>query len=864
MPRRTAILLQSLILLGVVAHRGRAQERIVRDFDFGPLVTDTASTAVGTTTDYGDGRNYGWIRRPNTEFARPKLARSREAELQDGVLGSDMVFQADVPSGKWWMTLYLDAGMEDSSTVQIAVNGVGLEPDWQSFDPPAEGRTELQRIYRVLHRPVYIHDEGLRVHLTAGQDSVRLLAMSLHADPIPSSSTDTTFVRRLEKLGTWNALLYDPARDTMSVFETIWSATNSLAVLRARLAAQVTLDPGDSFASYWIEQLDILIKAERYFAMRGWEWAKKDTGLGLFDRLTQTVMLLDGLLDRPDIATYPLRERALFTRGRLLYWLAEERGGREERAKSQVDLAWLLEQHPDQPLLRMYNGQRVETPDGCIETHADSAASPPGWSLAQKEALCHMRAIAAWWTNVQQADNGEFGGKLGDDVELLRWWPPLILSGDTLAMSGWRRLADGVWHSDQISDGYADEVSDVEHSSEFISDTAPFMALAEDNPAYVDRLRPSYRHFRNLWSGITDKGHRFFRSAWFSSSKIETDPPKNRDVGYNARATKAVRYLAWKTRDLDVIETLYEWSKGWASAALRTDKGKPKGIIPASVRFPDEAINGDEPNWYQANMYWDYFDWTHSAGAKILDQLLFTFTLNSDVALLEPMFLSLDLVRAYAMNGMPAQEPAVGSRAWTAARLMRESMFWSVASQWRIFTGDQRYDDLLKEFGTPYVRFRLTGDPAVLESVLRNLNENLRVNRPLRTYEAIHTDRVYLDESQWPPEFEVQAMLTGDGMQEGLSPYHAVTWPDGGPDFTALVTDTGPDRLSAIIYSYDNQPRTVTARVWQLDAGTYRVSSSARGQAAQRDIDIDQEGQRVSINLPPHESVTVSFKRLAN
>ena len=68
-------------------------------------------------------------------------------------------------------------------------------------------------------------------------------------------------------------------------------------------------------------------RAERLFAMRGWEWANRELGLGLFDRLHQTVMLLDGLLDRPDPDASPFYERALHTRGRLLYWLGLERGG---------------------------------------------------------------------------------------------------------------------------------------------------------------------------------------------------------------------------------------------------------------------------------------------------------------------------------------------------------------------------------------------------------------------------------------------------------------------------------------------------------------------------------------------------------
>ncbi|HBX65874.1 MAG TPA: hypothetical protein DEG32_06845, partial [Balneolaceae bacterium] len=63
-------------------------------------------------------------------------------------------------------------------------------------------------------------------------------------------------------------------------------------------------------------------------------------------------------------------------------------------------------------------------------------------------------------------------------------------------------------------------------------------------------------------------------------------------------------------------------------------KGKPVGIIPASIAFPSGEFNGSEDNWYTANMYWDYFDW--SGGSAILDQLLFTWTMTGNDKYLTP------------------------------------------------------------------------------------------------------------------------------------------------------------------------------------------------------------------------------------
>ena len=276
--------------------------------------------------------------------------------------------------------------------------------------------------------------------------------------------------------------------------------------------------------------------------------------------------------------------------------------------------------------------------------------------------------------------------------EYITGWTILSGLGDTVALRGLRTLADGVWSSDEMSDGYAADVSDVEHASEFVSDTAPALALYSDDPAHTDRLRPSARHFEELWTGITPGGRRHFKSAWFSASALETDPPKDRDVNYNARATKALRFLAHETGDAHVIDLLHEWSLAWAHAATRTDKGKPPGILPASIRFPDEAINGDEPTWYDPNMYWDYFRWAHDAGTSILDQLFHTYILTKDEALLQPLFDALDLVRVHENVG-PADDLTPGSAEWAAANLRDEQDFWTIVETWRLRTDDDRYDD---------------------------------------------------------------------------------------------------------------------------------------------------------------------------
>ena len=111
---------------------------------------------------------------------------------------------------------------------------------------------------------------------------------------------------------------------------------------------------------------------------------------------------------------------------------------------------------------------------------------------------------------------------------------------------------------------------------------------------------------------------------------------------------------------------------------MSTGKGKPAGIFPPSIRFVDESINGDEPNWYEANLFWHYLDWF---GYTLMhDQLYFTYTLTGDENLLQPLFATLDLIAGYRIDlDKPAAVfervlPAGLRRGWIEAML---SGIWS-------------------------------------------------------------------------------------------------------------------------------------------------------------------------------------------
>ena len=105
-------------------------------------------------------------------------------------------------------------------------------------------------------------------------------------------------------------------------------------------------------------------------------------------------------------------------------------------------------------------------------------------------------------------------------------------------------------------------------------------------------------------------------------------------------------------------------------------------------------------------------------------------------------------------------------------------------------------------------------------------------------------------------------MLTADGMPEGMSPYHAVSWAGTDDTFTALVTDTGPSSLALHLFSHATSERTVTLRLWHLPPGPYRLTRRLPdGSEASSMVDLQERGQSISLTLPAQTLLRVRVEK---
>ena len=767
-------------------------------------------------------------------FLRLDLERSRHSYLLYGITDENIFVNLKFSKVKYKIIAYVEAGLTDSTYLQLFADENPVYIDWQSFSPPAEGRENIQKMYRSINLDIPQNKDSLKLNFIADKDSVRLLAVAL----FPVTEDFEQIPEEIE-----NKLIQFGKIDSKVSSDEIRNLKHNKILIR-----------DNSFTQYLQLRLDEFALAIDLFEMIGWEKGNEIYGLGIFDRLNQAVMIMDGIIGDPWTEKY-FGERARLIRGKILWWLNKERGGKGELAGAIKDLKYLNRIYPDLEIIRMYLGEKIDTPDqyDSLSFHPNA----PEWSKLQYEALSRLSSEIAWWVNERQADNGELGGKIGDDVELLRWWSALAAFGDTNTIKGWNKLGKAVWENPKVYKGYSKKPIDVEHSSEFISDTFPDMIYF--NSSNADKyLKPSAEYFKSLWTFKNKFGRRFFRSAWFSSTEFKTNPPRDRDLALNSRATKAVRFLAWKNNDAELFKVLHEWSTSWKDMALRDDKGKPIGIFPASVTGVDEQFNGDGENWYEAEMFWDYFNWESGNCVQFYDQLLFSYITNEDESLLEPLKLTLELIKQYG-NGSLTSNYNKGTKEWAATEIADNYRFWNTVQSYRKFTEDQSYDSLIVEYGNPYSKYLITKDEKHLLFGLNKLLEDIRYNLPLRTTEVIHTDRVRTRDI-----ITLKGMITGDDAYEADSPFLDVTYANTSSDLTMLVTEKSLQNLQIKFYSHSPVTVYPIVKVWLLEKGTYnlKVMDKSNIILSNVNIEIEKKGQEIQLEIPSNKEIVLNLTKI--
>jgi hypothetical protein len=419
-----------------------------------------------------------------------------------------------------------------------------------------------------------------------------------------------------------------------------------------------------------------------------------------------------------------------------------------------------------------------------------------------------------------------------------------------------------------MRDGYTRHVYDVEHTAEPSSDTiTPMMHLAPDDPQWRQRAARLAGLMEQVWTGRNQRGQVQFKSTYFSAQRVDDNPLRACDTPYHVRAIDPALVLWLRTGDERLQRLFTSWLDTWVDATARAERGKPAGVIPAAIRWPSGESAGPGPQWWDPRHHGEpkLYEWP-SAVHGLADALLLGYHMTHDERYLQPLR-SMAAIRLEWLKHPGDDQPEPGSRRWCGSKL---GFLAGTLAKYRLLTGRAEFDELLaRDDAASSVG---AGDPqrSRLARSLRQTAQALAVNFPGRTSEVRYTDRVFafarlfgtdmlfpeaVPTCQQRPDVSLlYTTATGDRGGFLVFPLNAVRWLTEPREIAALVTDRGPDRLSAELFHFGERPRPIRAELYLLSAGRYRwtlMDDRATAIAPPTTFAVDSPRTRIAFELPP-------------
>jgi hypothetical protein len=560
-------------------------------------------------------------------------------------------------------------------------------------------------------------------------------------------------------------------------------------------------------------------------------------------------------------------------RGRMVTWYALESGSiwsiPEKRREFFTVARCFFEKYaaafPENRIARMYLGH----PTGPYK-HYEAVQGAPAWALYQREALERLTDIIEWWIDNRMQNDGQYGGGWGDDCEMWRWWVPVLIGFDSPRITrAQARFSRALMNQPHMKQGYTTRMSDVEHTAEDSADAiTPMMHLDPANDIWRRHALRLTELMRQRWTGRNERGFLQFKSTYLTAETVDTNPKRACDTVYHPRVVQPALLYWQRTGDQRLARLFAAWMDTWVDAAARTERGKPAGILPTAIHWPDGRVGGLGPNWWDPRNHGEYTLYLFpSAMGLMTHTLLLTYYMTGNAKYLEPIR-SMAAIRLKCLSAPPAKASKAGTESWCASRL---GLLASVVAKYRFLTGKTDFDEFLAKELSPYIYFRLQGDTSSLATAVRQSAEALRINFEGYTSEVRYTDRVLrfpslfsgkdilaepIEAIRIPDPSLLYSMVTGDPGDAGYLPLNAVRWLTPPRDIAALVTESASRRFTAELFSFGKEKRRMAAEFYLLDPGEYELTITAADRQNQQllgvyDLAVKGHRTRVSFEIPP-------------
>lgn len=468
-------------------------------------------------------------------------------------------------------------------------------------------------------------------------------------------------------------------------------------------------------------------------------------------------------------------------------------------------------------------GDGTDYYDWVTVDYRSKARGAPRWVQTLYPAYAGLIDLSEWWIKFRQTPDGGVGGGTGDDVEIvgLFGYMGYISHGvSELCIEGTHNLVNGVWHSGAVDTerGYCKPMADAEHTAEWTGNTLGMMVQIDyGNPTWIERSLKTGILMRDLWTGINDEGRRQFKANFFGATQVGSGNRAN-DSWINYRAVRPAHAVLWYNQNPTISRLFVELAENWCAAAMSNERGKPRGIIPVEISWPQATVGGiNSPNWYTANhapgtVNYDFDDQRYKG--YIHDLLITAYQQTDEERFVEPIEME---YRFAVKHGFPPEEIEVGRRGrparraavgepgtdtWVAANLSNVGKWFEVKRMIEGRKGEiepiRTKEEIIKQ--ADYVNFQL------------------ETRWPIMTTEAGPTDRIAFHGIVDP-----FAIYTGGGMGGPLL-RAAVTYENTTKDFAAAVMAADRQGLRILYYSLAPDTREIGIVPWELEpGGTYEL-----------------------------------------
>lgn len=583
-------------------------------------------------------------------------------------------------------------------------------------------------------------------------------------------------------------------------------------------------------------------------------------------------------------ANSPLRPLCDLYRGRMMAWSLIEgstlRSNPKEakwfKDEAVASFQRVAQAFPKNQASRMYLGEAQ--PWGTVPA---PVAGAPEWATLQREQLERLTDIIHWWIDHRQRqDTGEFGGGWGDDCEMWRWWSSVLLGfNDPKITAAQLKFSRSAVTRPHLKGGFNTEVTDVEHAAEDTTDNLiPLMVLEPDNEKWTKWGLQMGDFMRDVWTGRNERGQVQFKSFYFSATETNAKPERAYDVIADVGALHPA-LLAWqKTGDQKLGEQICTWLDTWVGATAREENGKPAGILPASIHWPEGTASGAD-GWWQpvkpSGYMHSYYIWP-SVITEITDALMLAYVMTGKESYLSPLR-SMAAIRLKYLKNPPTGDLKPGTEAWCGIELAPRKNANSntgglvkTLARFKALTGTTEFDELITLEGSEFVIRTDDAGRKEMEAALRESLASLRVNFAGFTSEVRSTDRVmrfvqFLSQDYafdaykgvTQPKHELlYRMVTGDKNAPRF-PQMAVRWLTSPQEIATFVTEASTTQLTAELFHFGKGDRDLNAELRQLKPGKYTANLVVDGKPAslpQAAIKVEKgHFTKVPLKLPPQK-----------